>query len=136
MAVHTGNGSILKATISSVLTAIAQVTEIDGPSIEVGTKEITNLSDTVKKFRALLPDYGEVTFTIEYDPADTTHAFLQTTVATSPQSAIVYELDFSDTTHKATFSAFITEFHPKGMTPEDTLEADVKLKITGVVTFA
>lgn len=134
MAVSPGQGATLKMTISSTLTALAQVVEIDGPGMEVGTKEITNLGDTVKKYRAQLPDGGEINATIEYDYADATHAFLATTVGTWPQAAVACEVNFT-ASHKAAFSAVLTKFAPKGMNTEDNLEADITLKVTGAVVW-
>ena len=37
MALNIGQGTILKMTISSTLTAIAQVLEIEGPEVDVGS---------------------------------------------------------------------------------------------------
>lgn len=135
MAVLVGLGTSLKFTISSTLTVIAQVVSIDGPSIEAATTETTNLADVVRKFRTQLPDPGEITFTIEYDPADTGHTALFSAVMTWPQSAVACELDFSGTgTHKWTFSGFVTHFGLKGMNVDDNLEADVTIKVSGNIT--
>src|SRR5262245_4829069 len=90
MAIYPGQGTIIKATISNTLAAIFQVLELDGPTPEVGTKEITNLGDTVKRYRAQLPDMGEITGTVQYDPANNTHQFLTTTINTWPQPSIVW----------------------------------------------
>jgi len=137
MAVNVGQGTILKATISSTLTAIYQLLEVDGPGIEIGTKETTNLGSTTKTYRAQLPDSGELSFTVQYDPADTTStSFLQTAIMTWPQAAVVWTLNFNTlASHLWTFSAILTGFKPKGMNEDDNLEADLKLKLTGAITF-
>lgn len=134
--VWAGQGTVLKATISSSLTAIAQVLEIDGPGIEVGTIETTNLGSTSKSRRAQLPDSGKITATIQYDPTDTTHQFLTTTILTWPQAAITWELLFPSAvgSHNYQFSAILTKFAPKGFNEEDNIEADIELELTGTIT--
>jgi hypothetical protein len=137
MAINVGQGTILSATIST-LTAIAQVLDIDGPGVKVGTKSTVNLASTIQTFRAQLPDPGELTFTIQYDPANTTHQFLTTAAMTWPQQPVVWSITFNTTSgsHGASFSAIVTDFKPKGMNEEDNLEADVTLKLTGTITWS
>jgi hypothetical protein len=138
MAINVGQGTILKMTISSSLTAIAQVVEISGPEVTVGKKEKTNLSDVAVRKRAQLPDGGTVSFTIQYDPADSTHTALTTAVNSWPQAAVVWNQIFNTVagTDKAVYTAFITKFAPKGMNQEDNLEADLELEIDGVPTWS
>lgn len=133
MAINVGQGTILK----NGSTTIAQVVEVDGPEVTVGTKETTNLSSTSKTYRAQLPDSGTVSATIQYDPADTTHVALTTLINTWPQAAAAYSVTFNTaaTTDKATFSAILTKFKPKGMNEDDNLEADIEFKITGLVIW-
>ncbi len=136
-AVYAGQGTVLKMTISSTLTAIAQVTEIDGPGMSTGTKETTNLASTIITRRAQLPDPGTISATIQYDPTDATHTFLTTTAGSWPQAAVACEIDFPvSTTHKAAFSAILTKFAPKGMNEEDNLEADIELQVTTAITWS
>lgn len=137
MAINVGQGTVLSMTISSTLTAIAQVLEISGPEVTVGAKETTNLGSTSKSYRAQLPDSGKITFSVQYDPAGTTHQALTTAVNTWPQLPVAWKILFNTTggSDAATFSAFVTKFAPKGMNTEDNLEADVELQVTGLVTW-
>jgi hypothetical protein len=137
MAVNVGQGTILQATISSTLTAIAQVLEISGPEITVGAKDKTNLADVAKRYRAQLPDGGKVTFSIQYDPVSTTHAALYTMVTTWPQQLVAWKMIFNTVsgTDTALFNAFVTKLSPKGMNQEDNLEADVELQLDGLPTI-
>jgi hypothetical protein len=124
-------------TISSTLTAIAQVLELEGPGMSVGTIKTTNLASTVHTKRAQLPDPGTISATIQYDPADSTHTFLTTTAGTWPQPLVAGEIDFAATgSHKAAFSAILTKFAPKGMNQEDNLEADIELELSGAITWS
>jgi hypothetical protein len=136
MAINVGQGTVIKFTISSTLTALTQVVEIDGPDAVVGTKETTNLSSSAKTYRATLPDGGSVSATIQYDPADTTHSALTAAINLWPQPAVAGSITFNTTgTHAASFTCILTRFHPKGMNEEDNLEADIEFKISGIVTW-
>jgi hypothetical protein len=137
MAINVGQGTIIEMTISSSLTAIAQVTEISGPSIEVPGIDKTNLADVARRFRAGLPAGGKPAFTIQYDPTNTTHEAMITAISSWPQVALVWNILFNTaaTTDKAVFTAFLTKFDPKGMNQDDNLEADVELQIDGLPVF-
>jgi hypothetical protein len=76
-------GTQLAVKIASTFTPIPGVEGLSGPT---GTKqqiEVTALNDTAAKFVAGLPDYGEVTFTLYWDPSDTTQQKLLTSYQTA-----------------------------------------------------
>jgi len=52
---------------------VAAVTGIDGPSLSVDAIETTDLDSSSKTFIANIPDGGEVTLELNYDPGATTH---------------------------------------------------------------
>ena len=133
MPVNVGQGTKLSATIAGTLTEIAQVTEIDGPEVTVGTTETTNLASVYKSWRAQLPDGGTVSFTIQYDPSGATHTQIANWVNGWPQSLVPWQILFPTVagTDKVTFSAFVTKFKTKGMNENDNLEAECELKISG-----
>ncbi len=134
MAVNVGQGTILKMTISSTLTAIAQVKEIDGPEVTVPDIDKTNLADVFRRKRAGLPDPGKLTATIQYDPADSTHQAMTTLINTWPQVSVNWTVTYntqSGTAHDS-FTAFLSKFHKKGMNQDDNLEADIELTLDGL----
>ncbi len=137
MAVNVGQGTILKTTISSALTAIFQLLEADGPEVTVDSKEKTNLADVTKRYRAMLPDGGKPSFKVQYDPNDPTHAFMYAQVVTWPQPIIAWSMIFNTQSGTAgfTFNAFISKFKTIGMNQEDNLEAELELQIDGVPVF-
>ena len=76
-------GTQLDVKITSTFTPIPGVEGLSGPT---GTKpqiEVTALSDTAAKFIAGLPDYGDVSFSLFWDPAEATHQKLMTSYQTS-----------------------------------------------------
>jgi hypothetical protein len=76
-------GSDLQVEITSVFQSIPGAEGIDGPTGSKEQIEVTALKDTAKKFVAGLPDYGEVTFNLFWDPADSTHQYLLTSYQTA-----------------------------------------------------
>jgi hypothetical protein len=88
-------GSQLAVKIAAAFVPIPGAEGISGPT---GTKqqiEVTALNDTAAKFVAGLPDYGDVSFTLFWDPADTTHQKLLTSYQT-PNSVDEFKLTCSD----------------------------------------
>jgi hypothetical protein len=137
MAVNVGQGTILRITISSTLTAVAQVLDITGPGITVEKIKKTNLADVAVRYRAGLPEGDPCTYTIQYDPADATHQALITAASTWPQQLMACTETYNTIggADKATFNAFVSKFSPKGMNQEDNLEADVELQPDGIPVF-
>jgi len=136
MAIYPGQGTILQGTIANNSTAMFQIVELDGPTAEIGTKEITNLGDVVKKYRAQLPDMGEVTGTGQLDPANNTHQNLFTLINTWPQAASTWKVIWPTVNNSTvSFSGIFTKLSPKGMNEDDNLEFDFSIKITGLNTW-
>lgn len=115
-------------------TTIAQRVSIGGPSLEVGTRETTNLDSSAKTFAPTLLDGGEVTCSIEWDPADATHTTLMNQMLTPPVPSDYWQVGYPDTT-KIVFQAIVTKFEAKEGTVEDNLTADVTFKVSGIPTI-
>ncbi len=132
MAVNAGLGTLLEHGIASSYTAIAQRVSIEGPDWKVGEADTTTLDDTVKKFRPTIAESGEVDMKIYYDPASATHAILTGLMVTPASNQ--WRITFTNTAAgKYTFTGFLTGFKPTGMTVEGNLEADVKIRIDGLI---
>lgn len=113
--------------------AIPQVGEISGPDDSAEIIEVTHHgSSSRREYVAGLKDGGEVTFPLVWDPADTSHQWLEDNLGTTQD----FRITFSDTgTTAFTFSAVIIGTGKKAPV-DDKLEMEVKLKITGAVTRA
>lgn len=134
-------GTLLKLgttnTTAATFTTIAEVGDIDGPSDEVETIDVTNHSSSGarKEFVAGLIDGGEVSFQINWIPDDPTHD--QTTGLEAVKNAREmrrYQIVFPDLT-TLTFSALVTQFARKAPVA-DKLSADITLKISGEPTWS
>lgn len=129
-------GTVLKVTISAVLTAIGQVLSLDGPSTEVETVETTHLtSGQWRRFRPNLTDGGEVSGEVELDPGGTTHAFLLGLLGTP--ATPVWNMVFVDGTATVfSFAGILTKFAPTGIEVGANLTASFTIKVDGEVTIS
>jgi len=132
-----GLGTLLKVTISSVLTTIGQRVSISGPSFKWGVDKITNLDSTAEEKRPTLLDAGSIKCQGEWLGSDASHQFLMTQVLTNPQPTIACQLILATSTHGTwAFNAFIVGFELSGMTDDGHVLFDVEFEITGLPTFS
>jgi len=120
-------------------TTIAEVKDISGPSLELGTEDITNHSSTDgwKEFVATLLDAGEVSFDLNFLPGNATQSYSNGLLKdmankTKRNFQIVFP---SSSPVTWGFAAFVTKFEPKEPV-EGSLQASATLKITGKPTLA
>jgi hypothetical protein len=132
-----GLGTQLQATIASVLTTIAGRVSIDGPDSSVGVKETTDLDSTAVERRPLLPDGGDLSAQVWLDPSEPTHSFLAGLQATPPPLPVAWKLLFNTSpSHSGAFNGILTQYKPGGMTADGYLTADIKISLSGIVTWA
>ncbi len=113
-------------------TTIAEVGDIDGPSMSVDTIEMTNHSSpgARKEFIPSLIDSGELSFPINFIPDDATHDDVTGIQKVMNDRAVwSWQMDFPDGS-TVTFSAMVTKFGVKEPVA-GKLSADVTLKISG-----
>ena len=109
--------------------AITEIVSIDGPSMTNEPADTTNLSSTWRSFLAVIPDGGEVSLTLNYEPDAASHAsFITDLAAGTLQEAVITFTDGGGTT--LTFDAICTAFSPTASVGEK-LSAAVTLKVTG-----
>ena len=121
-------------------TTIAEVVDISGPSFSQSTFDAPAQDTTWMKRVAGIVSGGEVSFTINFIPKDSTHddstGILSALGSLDPYG---YKLIFNDagagTASAWTFDAFLTSFEHNE--PVDgILQADVTLTLNGQPTFA
>ena len=130
-------GTIIKQTIATVLTAVAQITEFshDGAESETYDSTTVDTSGAGKTYgQTGYTEGGNFNFTIFYDPALSGHQAI-TDLLTTP-AACVWNITFTDTgpTTSAFTSAGISFSFTGAM--NDGLKADVGLKITGLMGYS
>lgn len=146
MAEYTAFGTILAVgngeTPSEEFSEIAQVKDISGPSMSRETIDVTNHQSPsgYNEFLASVIDGGEVTFTVEYDPEDSTHD--QTTgllylmgLTTTRNWKLIFPVETvtPGTYECLNFAALVTGFNPNAPV-KGSLTVDITLKVAGAVT--
>ncbi|APW60486.1 phage tail tube protein [Paludisphaera borealis] len=114
-------------------TPISYAESFDGPSNTVGSVEKTKLSSQTKEYRPGLPDPGELSFSLQYDPADTEAVYLRGLL--SAPAIKSWRLTYP-TLPKATFDTFdgfLTAFSPGGGKADEIITAKVTIKLTGLI---
>jgi len=115
---------------------IGQVVSISGPSGSTGEIDVTNLSSTAKEFVASLPDWGDVSLSVVWDPATTSNRHDALWTDFSAQTTGTYQIRLTDSPQTTlTFSAFPNSY-PVSIAVDDKVGADIGLRITGTVTKA
>ena len=134
MAYTPGKGSLLQLSISASFTTVAQITKFTPPASEMGTVETTIITDAAKTFMATILDSGEANFTIEWDPANATHAELWRIHQSGELAS--WKIIFNDAgACVATFSAILTKFPIDEVDVESVVQIPVTLRVSGTITI-
>lgn len=132
MAVLDGFGTLLEYSLDgTAYVAVGQRVSINGPGRTVESIETTNLDSTARTFRPnALPDNGEVSCTVQFDPDDSSHTAIEG-MLDSPV-AHSWRITFTDDTPaKYTMEAFPTAFNIGPYEGGANLEAELTLKVSG-----
>lgn len=128
--------SLLRSDMASspTFTELANVTSISGPSISRNVYDVTahDSADSYMEFIGGLKDGGELTFELNWDPTDSTHADLFSDL--DDLVARDYQLDLPQDIATFEFAGFLTGFEA-GLPVDDKLTASVTYKITGKPTL-
>lgn len=131
-------GTLLKAGDGGgpeTFTTIAEVLDIAGPSLEIGTEEVTSHDSAgIREFVATLLDYGEITFDVNWY-AGATQTSLRTDAINKTKRN--FQLDFANvgaSDDVASFAGIITNFSFESPV-EGVHKASVTIKISGAVTW-
>ncbi len=137
MAFSAAKGTVLKITVGTVLTTIAQVISIDGPDAE----SLTFPHDTLDNAAHAIPykpskstEGGSFTGECFFDPVDTTHQEITDHLTSNASEAMsIVWSDVAPTTW--TFNSVGFSFSPAAALG-DGLKATFALKVDGVVGYA
>ena len=114
-AVQPGEGTVLQVSISSTMTTVAQVYEIDGPEQLVETIDVTALSTGLILTRpSKFPEPGKVSIKVYYDPHDNNTQGLIVSDVQTPGLSRSWQIQVNDqhTTHATVaFTGFVTSFN-------------------------
>ena len=132
MSAFIGAGTVLK--LDGV--EIAEVVSIAGPTMQVASVDVPGLNVMDGK-RSVpgIPDYGEVSATINFNPATATHATLLGLIATPMNKdwSIAWS---NDEESLASWNGHLTGLSVGSTESETILTADVTIKVNGAITWA
>ena len=133
-----GEGTLfqIESETPGTFTTIGQRVSISGPSRSVESVDETDLdSAAVRRRPDTIPDSGEVSLEIFWDPGDATHTILEELMAV-PEN-VNWRLVFNNRTgsrpHRA-FSGHLTGFDASGMEKGSDLMASLTIAIDGEIT--
>jgi len=130
-------GTLLQVSISGTYTTIAQRASIEPAAVEIDMKETTELDSTFVERRPTLPDPGDLMVKVWLDPNDVGHKYLRDSNAAASSTAESFKLIFpSSPTSTATFAGYVQSYKPGGIDPKGYLEADIKIQLSGPITWS
>ena len=118
-------------------TTIAEVRSIAGPTLSNDILDVTNHDSQggVREFKAGLTDPGDLTFDLNFQPAEPTHDDLTGTLSLLISKAVRnFQLVFPGAIRTWGFAGIMTG-HPVNFPIDDVLTANVTLKVTGIPNF-
>ena len=111
---------------------VGQVVSINGPSGSAGKIDVSNLGSTAKEFLMGLPDEGDISFDVIYDPSDTGQSLMFTDRGARTKKQIKIELNDTANTYLAA-KGFCTGYSVAGAV-DDAVKATLTVAITGALT--
>lgn len=115
----------------SSFTAIGNVTGFQGPGGAASVIDVTNLASTAKEKRMGLPDEGQFTLDINYDPDNASHILLRQYRAARTRAE--FKITYTDTTPTAdVFYGYVLSFSRSGSV-DGVVKGSVTIEIDGAV---
>lgn len=136
MAYVIGKGTTL-SYLSGSYVPVASVTSITPPQVEMGFVETTHLLSAMREHMATINEPGEASFTIEYDPANTTHQFLWDYAGgTHAGQSISWKITMSDSgACDITFSGSIKKFGVSDLGVDKVAMVPCTIQVSGAVVI-
>jgi hypothetical protein len=129
--------TLFVATGSGVApTLISGITNIGGPNFTRPEIDCTTMESTSKEYKpAALTDAGTLSFGLQYNPANVTHAYIVSQSANSTAGNDRFKITFSDNTYWG-FTGSFTEFSITADDPsQGILTANCSVRLSGNVIF-
>ena len=121
-----------------VFSTYAEVRSIQGPTFEGAEIDVTNMDSPgrLREFIAGLTDPGQVTFEVNYLPANSLHQQLINDVKANPSVTRAHRLRFAQLTpvRRIDFNAFVLSV-PLTIPTDSQVTANVTLRATGDPTL-
>lgn len=113
---------------------IGEITDFDGPGGSATIINATHLQSTAQEKLMGLPDEGQFSMTLNFDPTDT-NGQNRCRALRAAQTLGYFRVTFTDSPATvATFTAFVMEYRISGAV-DDKVNLNITLEITDSVTF-
>lgn len=136
MAGKVAQGTILSRETSlgsGSFTAIANCVSWDGPSSEISEIDLTALTSVAKEFAGGLPDFGELSLELNFDPNNATHQQCFADQEAIPPTITGWRITFINPTINFTWSAFVKSFSIGGAV-DGKISGSLTLRLSGART--
>jgi len=129
-------GVRLAVKINNAYTNINGFENIDFAGGKKPTIDDTGLEDTSAKFKMGIPDFGQATGSLKWDPTDSIHTFLKTSFDNASSPVESWQVFLTDTgNHKAAFDGFLEQWGPVSLQKSSLGKLAIAIKITGAVNI-
>ena len=116
------------------MAGIANITSFSGPGGSASVIDVTNLNSTAKEKLMGLPDEGQFSIDINFDPDDSSHQNLRG--ARVSRTRTEFKINFTDQNPaSATFWGYVLGFAISGAVDQQ-VKAAITIEIDGPVTWA
>lgn len=113
---------------------INNVTDFSGPGGQASVIDVSNLASTRREKKMGLPDEGQFTLNLNWDPDDTVHQALRT--ARNNRTRVEFQVTLTDGTPAvATFFGYVLGIALSGAV-DGVVKASVTIEIDGAVAWA
>ena len=118
----------------SSFTTIGNVVGFKGPGGSASVIDVTNLSSVAKEKLMGLPDEGQFTVDLNFDPDNATHQSLRT--ARANRTPCEFKITFTDAASATTavFTGYVLGMEISAQV-DSAVKASVTIEITGAVTW-
>jgi hypothetical protein len=113
---------------------LSNITDFSGPGGQASVIDVSNLSSTRREKLMGLPDEGQFTLTLNWDPDDTVHQLLRT--LRNNRSRAEFKITLTDTTPvTGIFFGYVLGVTLSGAV-DQAIKAAVSIEIDGAITWA
>lgn len=125
----------LDTTVSpNTYNTVGEVSGFSGPTGSAQVIDTTSLADTAKQKRMGLPDEGQITLDIMFDPDDAQQTLLRTDRTSRTQRT--FRLTFTNSPQTTwTFAGYVLGFEINGAV-DDIVRGSITIEIDGAITVA
>ncbi len=123
-------------TATTTYIAVGQVQSIDGPAVEMGTREVTHLLSFAREFEPTIVNNGKITVKIFDDPTNTGQQIITAAVhTTGVPTNLFWKVVFPTTTNFIGFLGTPEAWGLTGGEVDGTMMRNLGIQVSGLLTL-